>query len=73
MGPFFSCLESSYSSEALDSFGWRCAVFFFCLFQTFTLRPFSMLSSEVLFFFLASMEAICILLRSVFFGFFFLF
>lgn len=39
-GPF-SCLESSYSSEALDSFGWRSAVLFFCGgFRLFTLRLF---------------------------------
>lgn len=63
-GPF-SCLESSYISEALDSFGWRSAVLFFAGFSDFLLFDFfSMLSVGVLFFFLASMEATCKLLCS---------
>lgn len=66
----FSCLEGSYSSEALDSFGWRSAVFF-CFFSRLLPFDFSMLSVGVSFFFLASMEPTCILLCS-FFGFFFL-
>lgn len=70
-GPF-SCLESSYSSEALDSFGWRSAVFFAGVSDFFTLRLFFMLPVGGSF--LASIEAACTLLCSFFslfsFGFF---
>lgn len=57
-GPF-SCLESSYSSEALDSFGWRSAVLFFAGVSDFLLFDFFLLGSflasylyTIMFFFL---------------------
>lgn len=55
-GPF-SCLESSYSSEALDSFGWRSAVLFFAGVSEFLLFDFFFHASS----WVLSLRATCIL------------
>lgn len=73
-GLFFSCLESSFSSEALDSFGWRSAVFLFTpppISVYFHLQPLSTVYHRTFVSSLASTEAICTLLYSFlsFFGF----